>query len=121
MRAELTPLRIALLVLYATTQTTRGARVIGGASAYAVERLIRSRLGGAGGYGKTACYDNSKQLVEAHPRVTQPRRPSGSAQGRGAPALRFHQATRIEPITATSRERASPLLMRRAAHSAASR
>jgi len=64
MTLELTPLRIALLVLYATTQTTRGDRVVEGASAYAVESLIRSRLGGAGGYGKTACYDNSKQLVE---------------------------------------------------------
>jgi hypothetical protein len=64
MPVELTPIRIALLVLYATTRTTRGDRVVEGASAYAVERLIRSRLGGAGGYGKTACYDNSKQLVE---------------------------------------------------------
>jgi len=62
--AELTTLRIALLVLYGTTLTTRGHRVVQGASAYTVERLIRSRLGGAGGYGKTACYDNSKQLVE---------------------------------------------------------
>jgi DNA-binding PadR family transcriptional regulator len=64
MRTELTPLRIALLVLYATTRTTRGNRIVGGASAYAVERLIRSRLGGAGGYRKTACYENSKRLVE---------------------------------------------------------
>ena len=64
MRAELTPVRIALLVLYATTRTTRGDRDVDGASAFAVERLIRSRLGGAGGYGKTAVYENSRQLVE---------------------------------------------------------
>jgi hypothetical protein len=64
MNVELTPLRIALLVLYATTRTTRGDRIVDGTSAYAVERLIRSRLGGAGGYGKTAVYVNSKQLVE---------------------------------------------------------
>ena len=64
MKAELTKLRIALLVLYATTRTERGDRVVHGASAYAVERLIRSRMGGARGYGKSACYTNSDQLVE---------------------------------------------------------
>ena len=64
MTAELTSVRIALLVLYATTRTKRGDLVVEGTNVYTVEKLIRSRLGGAGGYGKTACNDNSKQLVE---------------------------------------------------------
>ena len=33
-------------------------------NAYEIELLIRSRLGGVRGYGKTAVYDNSKQLAE---------------------------------------------------------
>jgi DNA-binding PadR family transcriptional regulator len=60
----MTPLRIALLVLYATTRTERMGRVVEGASAYTVEQLIESRLGGVGGYRKSACYENSRQLVE---------------------------------------------------------
>ena len=35
-----------------------------GANAYEIERLIRSRLGGARGFGKSAVYENSEQLAE---------------------------------------------------------
>jgi len=60
---ELSPLRMALLVLYANARTERHDRVVHGANAYEIELLIRSRLGGVHGYGKTAVYDNSKQLA----------------------------------------------------------
>ena len=60
---ELSPLRMALLVLYANARTERPDRVVQGANAYEIERLIRSRLGGVRGYGKTAVYDNSEQLA----------------------------------------------------------
>jgi len=60
---ELTPLRIALLVLYAKAFTKRQGLVVPGANAYEIELLIRSRLGGVRGYGKSAVYDNSKQLA----------------------------------------------------------
>lgn len=101
--AELTALQNALLVLYATTHTTRGNRGFHGASAYTVERLIRSRLGGAGGYGKTACYGNSKQLVELGYldaiRVEEGPRPTTIYQPteRGIDAVRAWMATPIAP------------------------
>jgi hypothetical protein len=60
---ELSPLRMALLVLYANARTERPDRVVQGANAYEIELLIRSRLGGARGYSKTAVYDNSEQLA----------------------------------------------------------
>ena len=60
---ELSPLRMALLILYANARTERFDRVVQGANAYEIERLIRSRLGGVRGYGKTAVYDNSEQLA----------------------------------------------------------
>lgn len=60
---ELTPLRIALLVIYAKARTERQNYVVQGANAYEIELLIRSRLGGVRGYGKSAVYDNSKQLA----------------------------------------------------------
>jgi DNA-binding PadR family transcriptional regulator len=60
---ELSPLRMALLVLYANARTERPNRVVQGANAYEIELLIRSRLGGVRGYGKSAVYDNSKQLA----------------------------------------------------------
>ena len=60
---ELSPLRIALLVLYATMFTERDDECVDGANAYEIERLIRSRLGGVRGYGKSAVYDNSKKLA----------------------------------------------------------
>jgi hypothetical protein len=60
---ELSPLRIALLVLYGTAGTERDGAFVAGANAYKIERLIRSRLGGVRGYGKSAVYDNSKQLA----------------------------------------------------------
>jgi hypothetical protein len=60
---KLSPLRMALLVLYATARTERHGHVVQGANAYEIELLIRSRLGGVRGYGKTAVYENSKQLV----------------------------------------------------------
>ena len=64
MPKELSPLRMALLVLYAGARTERQNDIVGGANAYEIELLIRSRLGGVRGYGKTAVYDNSKQLAE---------------------------------------------------------
>jgi len=64
MSEELSPLRMALLVLYATAWTKRDDHVVQGANAYEIELLIRSRLGGVRGYGKSAVYDNSKQLAE---------------------------------------------------------
>ena len=54
---KLTRLQLALLVLY-------GAQGSGGASPYGVERLIRSRLGGVLGFGKSACYEQSKNLAK---------------------------------------------------------
>ena len=60
----LSPIRMALLVLYATSQTERDGHGVQGVNAYAIERLIRSRLGGVRGYGKSAVYANSDQLVE---------------------------------------------------------
>ncbi len=59
----LSPLRIALLVLYAKAFTKRQGLVVPGANAYEIELLIRSRLGGVRGYGRAAVYDNSKQLA----------------------------------------------------------
>ena len=60
---ELSPLRMALLVLSANARTERQDHVVQGANAYEIELLIRSRLGGVRGYGKSAVYDNSKQLA----------------------------------------------------------
>ena len=50
----LTRLQLGLLVLY-------GAE--GWGSPYRVERLIRGRLGGVLGFGKSACYEQSKKLA----------------------------------------------------------
>lgn len=54
---ELSQLQLALLVLY-------GAEGSSGASPYGVEKLIQSRMGGAHGFGKSACYEQSKNLAE---------------------------------------------------------
>ena len=43
--------------------TERDDECVDGANAYEIERLIRSRLGGFRGYGKSAVYDNSKKLA----------------------------------------------------------
>jgi hypothetical protein len=63
MSERLSPIRVALLVLYATSQTERDGHGVQGVNAYEIERLIRSRLGGVRGYGKTAVYENSEQLA----------------------------------------------------------
>jgi hypothetical protein len=100
---ELSPLRMALLVLYATARTERDGLVVGGANAYEVELLIRSRLGGVRGYGKSAVYENSRQLAElGYLDQVEIGEPSRSVTAymiteKGADAIRAWMKTPTEP------------------------
>jgi len=83
--------------------TERHDEFVQGANAYKIERLIRSRLGGVRGYGKSAVYDNSKQLAAlGYLQETQLGEPSKVVTaymitGKGIDAIRGWMKSPTEP------------------------